>query len=472
MRASRPLVYLFSTMLTVTAGARSRAWSEEANLVPDLGARHTGDDWPAFLGPTGDSRSTERGIRTDWPPEGPHLVWQKRLGKGYGMPAISRGRLFQFDRHGGQARLTCMKSETGEPLWKFQYPTGYEDLYGYDNGPRCSPLVDGDRVYIFGAEGMLHCLRVLDGSELWKVDTVAKFGVIQNFFGVGSNPVIEGELLIAVIGGSPQESKRIAPGQLDQVKPNGTGVVAFDKRTGEVKYQLGDELAAYAGPVLATIGGRRWCFVFARGGLLAFEPAGGRLDFHYPWRAATLESVNASNPVVVGDEVFISETYGPGSSLLKVRPGNYNVVWQDAKRSREKKMQTHWNTCVHHEGHLYGSSGRHSENAELRCIEWATGNVKWSVPELGRASLLYADGHFICLTEHGAVLLIKASPLKFELVAQTLLPVKDTGPPRLDDGPARLLSYPAWAAPILSHGLLYLRGRDRLVCLELVKGEG
>jgi outer membrane protein assembly factor BamB len=474
MRAPCLLVGLLSTCLRFACDLPPRAWSDEHDEVPDLGTRHTGHDWPAFLGPTGDSKSRETGILTDWPPDGPKRIWQKRLANGYGMPTISRGRLFLFDRQGNQARVTCIKSETGEAIWNFQYSTDYDDLYSYDNGPRCSPVVDGDRLYTFGAEGMLHCLRVRDGVLVWKVDCSARFGVIQNFFGVGSTPIVEGDLLIVQIGGSPDASKRVAPGQLDLVKANGTGVVAFDKRTGEVKYQLGDELASYAGPVLATIRGRRWCFVFARGGLLAFEPASGQLDFHYPWRAAMLESVNASNPVVVGDEVFISETYGPGSSLLRVRPGKYDVVWQDEKRSREKKMQTHWNTCIHHEGRLYGSSGRHTENAELRCIEWDTGNVKWSVPDLGRSSLLYVDGHFVCLTEHGALLLIKVNPEKFELVRQTILPLKvqQAGPTRLDDGPPRLLNYPAWAAPILSHGLLYVRGRDRLACLELIPDEG
>lgn len=477
MRMLRSTTSLFS-LLALAAGALACAGAEKpagkSAEIPDLGTRHTGDDWPWFLGPTGDSKSRETGIVTDWPPEGPRLVWQKRLATGYGMPTISRGRLFSFDRQDDQARLRCMNSETGEVLWKFEYETDYRDFYNYNNGPRCSPVVDGDRVYLFGAEGMLHCVSVLDGNLIWKVDTTADFGVKQNFFGVGSTPVVEGELLIVQVGGSPEESQKVAPRELDLVKPNGTGVVAFDKRTGKVRYKLGDELASYSGPTLATIDGRRWCFVFARGGLLAFEPASGKLDFHYPWRAAAFESVNASNPVVVGDEVFISETYGPGSSLLKVRPGGYDVVWKDDKRSREKKMQAHWNTCVHHEGYLYGSSGRHEYNAELRCIEWSTGEVQWSVPDLWRSSLLYVDGHFVCLTEQGVVLLIKANPKKFELVTQTDLPLKVVGPLRLDDGPPRMLNYPAWAAPILSHGLLYLRGSDRLVCLELIpmKDEG
>ncbi|HVX11412.1 MAG TPA: PQQ-binding-like beta-propeller repeat protein [Pirellulales bacterium] len=433
---------------------------------PDLRTRRDGDDWPRFLGPTGDSKSRETGIRIGWPEAGPPLVWQKRVGDGYGMPAISRGRLLQFGGFGNQMRLMCMESETGKELWTFEYTTEYQDLYGYDIGPRCAPLVDGDRVYLFGVEGMLHCLRVIDGSVVWKIDTSEKFGVIQNFFGVGSTPAIEGDLLIVQVGGSPDESKSVPPGQLNRVKTNGTGVVAFDKYTGKVKYELGDELASYASPVLATIDGRRWCFVFARGGLLAFDPTAGTLDFDYPWRASALESVNASNPVVVGDLVFISETYGPGSSLLRVRPGNYEVVWSDKDKRRDKSLQTHWNTPIHHEGFLYGSSGRHAENAELRCIELATGKVMWDVPGLSRSSLLYVDGHFVCLTEQGIVLLFRANSEKFDLVAQTILPTQDA--PRLGGGSARLLKAPAWAAPILSHGLLYLRGADRLVCLELI----
>jgi hypothetical protein len=214
-------------------------------------------------------------------------------------------------------------------------------------------------------------------------------------------------------------------------------------------------LASYSVPTFATIGGRRWCFVFARGGLIAMEPATGKVDFHYPWRANILESVNASNPVVVGDHVFISETYGPGSALLRIKPGGYDVVWSDAEKRWNKSMQCHWNTPIYHDSYLYGCSGRHSGNAELRCIEFATGKVMWSQPDLTRTSLLMVDGHFLCLAETGQLLLLKVNPHKFELVSR--LEGRDIG-----------MEYPCWAAPVLSHGLLYLRGKDRLVCLELI----
>jgi hypothetical protein len=122
-------------------------------------------------------------------------------------------------------------------------------------------------------------------------------------------------------------------------------------------------------------------------------------------------------------------------------------------------MQCHWMTPIYHDGYLYGSSGRHTENAELRCIEWETGKVMWSEPDLTRCSLLMVDGHFICLGEDGVVRLLKGNPKKYEKVSRWVL---------RDEAGGQLLRYPCWAAPILSHGLLYLRGEGRLVCVELI----
>jgi len=432
--------------------------------VPDLWKRAEGSDWPAFLGPAGDGTSPETGFFTEQGLRGARVLWQRAVGEGYAMPSISRGRLFQFSRHGGRNRLECLRAETGEPLWQFEYPSGYEDLYGYDNGPRCCPVVDDDRVYIVGAEGMLHCLEVADGGVIWKVDTADTFGVVQNFFGVGSTPVVAGDLLIATIGGSPAESRDVPPGRLDRVRGADSGVVAFDKRSGAVRYRFSDELASYASPTLATIAGRPWAFVFARGGLIGFDPATGRQDFHFPWRATILESVNAANPVVVGDEVLVSEAYGPGAALLRVGPGRCEVVWQDDPRQRRKILQTHWNTPIHHRGHVYASSGRHTQDAELRCVEWKTGRVAWSHPDLGRTSLLLVENHFFCLAEQGDLFVFRATPERFEPVGEIPLVAADEGMP---EDRRKLLRYPAWAAPILAHGLLYVRGADRLVCVEL-----
>lgn len=435
------------------------------------------NDWPGFLGPHGTSISTETGIISPWPKEGLKVVWMKKIGEGYPAPSISKGRLYNFDRHRDKdreadkredkARLTCMKADTGEEIWRFEYPTQYEDFFGYNGGPRCCPVIDGDRVYIYGVEGMLHCLNTADGKLLWKVDTIKEFGVKQNFFGVGSTPIIEGNLLITQVGGSPPDSEDTQSGK---ATTNGTAVVAFDKMSGKVVYKTGDELASYAVPVVTTMNGKRLGLLFARHGLLAFDPASGKEEFHFPWKAKVLESVNASNPVVVGNRVLITETYGPGSACLQVKPGGYDVLWDDEKK-QNKSLQCHWNTPIYHQGFVYGSSGRHKYNADLRCIEMDTGKVQWVYPsekdleELGgrplaRCSLLMIDGHFICLDERGLVLLLKVNPKKYEEVSRMLLRHPETG--------ENLLREPAWAAPVVANGLLYLRGDDHLVCLELM----
>jgi outer membrane protein assembly factor BamB len=460
-------------LLLLSASGASAA--EAGDAPPDLGTRRQGSDWPDFLGPQRNGRSPETGLTGNWAGKPPRLVWQCQLGESYSAPSVSRGRLFHFDRHGDRHRLTCRNSETGVELWTYELPADFTDMLGYNNGPRATPVVDGGRVYVMSPEGRLHCVRALDGKPIWNVDTLVEFGVVKNFFGVGSTPVAWRDLLIANIGGSPPGSPPDVYAARGHVEGNGAGVVAFDKLTGKVRWQATDELASYASPIVADVAGRTRCLVFARGGLLSLDPATGAVDFHFPWQAAKLESVNASSPVVVGNDVFISEAYGPGSALLRIKPasgaaGNstaaapassdaYDVVWQDELRRRDTAMELHWNTAVFHDGYLYGSSGQHGGGAELRCIEWATGRVKWREPDLARASLSYADGHLLCLSEDGSLRLLRANPERYDQVAELT-------PHDAADEP--LLAYPAWAAPVLAHGLVYLRGSDRLVCLELL----
>ena len=424
-------------------------------LPDDLGTRKFGTDWESFLGKNTNSYSPEKGI-APWPASGPKILWGARMAEGYSMPAISRGRAFLFDQAKGTARLRCCNSENGKELWSFTYDSDYQDSYGYSNGPRCYPVVDGARVYILGPEGLLHCINIANGKVLWKINTVTDFNVIQNFFGVGSTPTIDGELLLVPVGGSPKGSDK---NDFSQLKGNGSAVVAFNKYTGKIVYQFSNELASYSSPLIATIDNRKYGLHLARGGLIGFEPATGKQDFFFPWRSRILESVNAATPVVVGNKIFISETYGPGSALLEVNKGAIKVLWDDETRGRDKAMLAHWNTPIHVDGFIYGSSGRHKSNAELRCIELNTGKVKWSVPELTRCSLLQVDGHFICQAEDGLLYLIKINPEKFEKVSVASLSANGVS----------LLQEPCWSAPVLSHGLLYVRGRNTLICIDLMQ---
>ncbi|HEV3439818.1 MAG TPA: PQQ-binding-like beta-propeller repeat protein [Gemmata sp.] len=411
---------------------------------------HAGD-WPTILGPSRNGVSTEKGIIAPWPKTGLKKLWECDLGIGFAPPVVAGGRLFHFDRFQDTARLTCRDAVTGKEQWKFEYPTAYEDRYGYDPGPRACPVVDQDRVYLYGAEGMLYCLKTDNGKELWHVDTQEKYNFKQNFFGVGSVPVVDDGLLIVAVGGS---AKGPRPADFRDVKPNGTGLVAFNKLTGEVKYVTGDELASYSSPIVTNLNGKKMALYFSRAALVGFDPQTGETAFRHPWRARDLESVNASNPVVIGDKVLLSECYGPGSVLLDLKSGKPKEVWSDAGKDRlDKSLLCHWNTPIHVNGFIYGCSGRHDNDAELRCIELATGDVKWAKRKTFRCTLLLVDGYFVCLSEYGQLSLLKINPEKYDEVSSYEVPELD---------------YPCWAPPVLSNGILYLRGKRKLVALELI----
>ena len=415
-------------------------------------------DWYDFLGPDRTGKSQEK-IKIDpWNKTGPKVLWVKEIGTSYGAPTVANGCVYVFSRYGDMARLSCLEATTGSENWKYEYPTDYEDMYGYNNGPRCCPVVDNKRVYIFGAEGELHCVNTQTGKFIWNVDTAEKFNVVQNYFGVASAPAVEGELLIVQIGGSPAGTPKDIWDSNGKPKPNGNGIVAFNKHTGEVIYQIADDLASYASPVFADIDARRWGFAFLRGGLVGFEPKSGHIDFHYPWRSQKIESVNASCPVVVKDYVFISESYGIGSSVIQVKQGGYEVVWKDKKNTRNKSMELHWNTAIHHEGFLYGSSGRHAGGADIRCVNIENGRVMWRKRVNERASLLWVNDYFIYLGEYGRLMLLKCSPEKLDIISQSV-PTDRNG--------RQLINYPAWAAPVLSDGRLFIRGKNRLICFEI-----
>jgi outer membrane protein assembly factor BamB len=426
------------------------------------------EDWPQFLGPRANGTSLETGLLDRWPTNGPPLLWEKQIGTGYSAPSVRGHRLVLHHRIGNEEIVEGLEAATGKPLWRYGYPSRYEDPYGYNNGPRCTPLLTVERCYTFGAEGKLLCLELETGRLVWQRDTAKDWEVPPAFFGVGSTPILEGDLLIVMVGGQPN-----------------SGVVAFDAKTGSTAWEsvgqqnwqgqpmLGwprertvvwkrwDKQASYATPVAATVNGQRQLFCLMRQGLVSLDPTNGAVQFSRWFRAQQEESVNAANPVVVDDLVFISTAYHKvGSLLLKVNPDNrgYKEVW------RSTVLEIHWTTPIHHNGYLYAFSGRNEPDARFRCVELKTGKLMWDRDEswpphserqpkvYGRGSAIMADGKLIVLGEGGLLGLFKANPNKPEELARWQVPD---------------LHYPCWAAPVLSRGKLYLRSEDRLICLAL-----
>ena len=429
-----------------------------------------GEDWPAFLGPTANGRSSLRGIVQPWPEAGPRQCWQLGLGEGYCSPAVAEGLALVFDRIGEENRLRCLVAETGRPLWESRTPTDYADMFGYDGGPRAAPVIAGDRVVTFGAEGLLTCWSLWDGRRQWQVDTTARYQVIRNFFGVAAAPLIfqpaeaaSRTLVIVQVGGSPPDSAPADPQRLDLVRGLDSGLVAFDLKSGAEVWRTTAELASYSTPVLTQMAGAARLLAWMRDRLLLVDPATGTVHDSFPWRADELFSVVAASPVVRGSQVLLSETYGPGSVLLEIRDERLVEVRRDPARSRSRTaLRAHWATPVLGDGVLYGSSGRNAGDALLACADWDTGQLRWTERGLGRASCTLVDGHLIVLGEFGDLLLIRASPDACQIVSRCRLVDPDRG--------TDLLAPPCWAAAVIAHGYLYVRGAGRLVCLDLLGG--
>lgn len=436
-------------------------------------------DWPDFLGVHRDGCSSVTLQRRDWSKL--PLMWRFNLGEGYALGSGRSELWIQTDRQGAEERTTCLRLDTGEMVWEERRPTAYNDLYGYDGGPRCSPVIADEHVYTYGVDGVLVARDITSGKGLWERQLNRDYHVVQNFFGVGSTPVVYQNLLWVMVGGSPPTDRQIPPGALDLVNAAGSAMVAVDRMTGETKFEVGQDLASYSSPRIVTLASAATDkstrdksapdestpnarleigLAFCREGLLGFDPATGKQHFHFPFRAKTLESVNAATPVVVGNQVLLSETYGVGSVLLELDPERLDrptVVWQDEPRARDQSLQAHWNTPVFHDGFLYASSGRNTGNAELRCVEWSTGRVMWSEKGLTRCSLTKAaDGDLIVVSEYGDLILARANPAKFEVVSIH----------KFSD-PADKLRYPAWAGAALMGSKMLVRDKNTLFCFEI-----
>ncbi len=421
-----------------------------------------GDDWTRFLGPNGNGHSSETGVDPSlWQPH-PPVVWTLPLGVSYGAPSLVGKRLYQFDRYGNNERLTCYDVISKAPLWQWQAHVQYEDMYGYNNGPRCSPIIDGDLIFLYGVAGNLYCLDGNTRELVWKVDTFRQYGVVPNFFGVASNPVVYRDKLLVMVGGSPAESQILPAGRLNLVKPNGSAVVAFDKRTGQERYRLGDDLASYASMTVQEVNGNPTGLALMRNGLLAWNPDTGEMLTEFAWRAEMLESVNAAVPITDGNNVMISEAYEIGSAMLDATQTPWSVLWRDSGPRSRCRFRAHWATPVLVDGYLYGCSGRNAPDSDFRCIRWSDGAVQWNQRQHERSSVLAIDGYLLVLGEYGRLMLLRPNSKQIEVVAEC-----DLSQVRTEDGQP-LLEYPCWAAPVVSHGLMYLRGKDRLVCFQLI----
>ena len=455
---------------------------------PVTGAELPGEDWPQFLGPRGNNISAETGLLDKWPTNGLPVAWEKTIGSGYSAPSIRGELLVLHHRVANEEVVEAFLAANAKPVWRHAYPSRFVDPFGYNNGPRCTPLLTESRCYTLGAEGKLACLDLKSGKLIWERDTAKDWNVPEAFFGVGSTPILEGDRLIVMLGGQPNSGVVALDAATGKTlwesvgKSTWQGVITAGWRREEPYQWTGiEKSASYASPVAATIHGRRHILCVMRQGLVSVNPTNGEVNFSHWFQSLASDSVNAMGPIVQNDLVLISAAYYRiGAELLRVRPDGKSIeqVWRQPaqipnslpaiRATPPQPLEIHWNTPVLHDGFLYAFSGRDEPDAQFNCVEFKTGKLAWSrdercqkhppqgsqFPTYGRGSAILADGKLIALGEGGKLGLFKASPKQAEEISSFQVPQ---------------LGYPCWAAPVLSRKKLYLRSENRLMCYDVGK---
>ncbi len=388
-------------------------------------------DWPQFLGPARDGRSTEK-VSTTFDGGEPPVMWRKAVGHGFAGPAVADGHVILFHRQGSEAVIEAFDVKTGNSMWKHTAPTSYRDDFGFDDGPRSTPTVAGGRVFAYGADGRLTAVDAATGRELWTKDLAADFHAPKGWFGRCCAPlVVDGRVLVNM-------------GGTHEGKP--AGVAAFDVQTGALAWTGSADEASYSSPVLAKFAAGPAVVFFTRKGVELLDPATGRTLAQDAFEPEIAASVSACTPVLLGgDSFFLSGCYGLGAKVWSVGAKfALSEKWASADA-----LDCHYGTPVLHAGHLYGFHGRQEQGQELRCVSAVDGRVKWRQP-MAAGTVLVAGGTLVVLTEKGELVLAPASAEAFAPTAR-----------------GQVLGATSRAFPALADGRFFARDGKNLVCVRL-----
>jgi outer membrane protein assembly factor BamB len=387
-------------------------------------------DWPQILGPNRNGKAEGERLAERWPPDGPKVQWRYPLGSGYAGAAAVGGRVIVFHRVGVNERVECLEAASGKSQWKADFPASYRGGVNPDQGPRCVPLVSGGSVYAFGAAGDLYAVALDSGRNIWSRELYADYGGDEGYFGAGSTPILLGGKLLVNVGGRK------------------AGLVALDSATGKTLWQTSDEVASYSSPAAVQVSGKEQSLFITRMNCVLVEPATGKMTTLFPFgkRGPT---VNAATPLVLEGRLFVTSSYGVGAHCAVFDAAATKSLW-----ANDDTLSSQYATPVEHNGFLYGTHGREDVGvAELRCVEAATGKVRWSKAGYGVANLILADDQLLIVGVRGRLALAKANPAKYEELASHELPQEASR-----------------ALPALASGRLYVRtgsGGGELHCLAV-----
>jgi outer membrane protein assembly factor BamB len=418
----------------------TRTWVAASLVVAFSGGFASAADWPQYRGPQhdGSTAKTEKDIAQRWPKGQPKVLWKKPVGEAFGSFAVAGGKAFLFMERDGKEVAVALNPDTGDELWATPIDKTIFERQG-GNGPRTTPTVDGDRVYVFGTYFKLACLNAADGKVIWEKELAREHDAQNgtagiNKWGNAMSPLVLGDLVVVAGGGSGQT------------------FLAFNKSDGKLVWKNGTEKVTHASPTPATIRGVPQVIFFVQSGLVAVSQADGKelWRFAHPFKTST-----ASSPIVGGkngDVVYCSAGYGVGAAACRVSKSGDGKFTATQLWRADGDLMNHWTTPVHHDGHLYGIFGfKEFKTGPLKCVDIETGKEKWSESGFGTGGgTILVDGHVLVQGDKGEQTLAKATPAGYQQV-----------------GRVQVLGGKCWTMAIYASGRVYARSDKEAVCIAL-----
>jgi outer membrane protein assembly factor BamB len=401
-------------------------------LVAGLAMVALAGDCPRFRGPAGDGQFPETGLLKQWPEGGPKLAWSVQgLGQGYSSAVVVNGPVYVTGMDDQKQGYLFAFNLDGSPKWKTAYGPELEKRGPAVAGTRGSPTVDGDQVFVMTGFAKLVILDAAKGQVLKTVDLVERFGPKQAQFGFAESVLVDGDKVICSPGG-PDAS-----------------LVALDKNTGETLWQTKglSQTTGYCSARIIRDGGRSLIITMLGGGVVAVNPADGQVVWRhdYPHRAA----VQPNPPLYADGMVFVCSGMGTGSAMLSLAESSPTAEPKWADRTLDCQMQG----TVLIDGCIYGTA--QSANKGLVCLDWKTGKVLWTAPEVKQGVVVAADGMLYVYGVDGTMRLVKPGPAAFEPTGQFSVTAGTNE---------------HWAHPTIAHKRLYIRHGDALMAYDIGAG--
>jgi len=380
-----------------------------------------GADWPQWRGINRDGKSAETGLLKQWPEKGPALVWKAQgLGEGYASFSVVGNMLYTQGQHGGREYVMAFDVANGKKLWEVDNGAAFNESRG--NGPRGVPTVQGAHLWAYSADGTIACLETKTGKKVWQFNALTKFGGSVPRWGISESPLIDGERVIIVTGGS------------------GASVVALNKNTGETIWKSLNDGVGYSSAILVETGSVRQILTFTAEAAVGLRADNGQFLWRYP-RVAN-GTANIATPLFHNGHVFFSSAYGTGASLLQLtNDGKMNEVYFT------REMRNHYSSSVLVGDTLYGYS-----DAILTAMKMTTGDVLWRDRSVGKGSVIFADGLLYCSGENGMVAIVEPAPTAYKELSRFEI---------------KIGTLPMWTLPVVANGRLYIRDQDNLYAFDV-----